>query len=88
MVSSPASAILYPAAKPCDPLPLRDAGRPILASDRVGAVDLLGARFISRLLLPLLVPHDALIGAMRGLRLGPWHAFLAAVFAALILHTF
>jgi hypothetical protein len=51
-------------------------------------MDLLGARFVFRLLLPLLVAHDALIGAMRRLRLGLWHALLAAVFAALILDTF
>jgi hypothetical protein len=51
-------------------------------------VDLLRARFVGRLLLSLLVAHDALIGAMWGLGLGLWHALLAAMFAALILHAF
>ena len=58
------------------------------APGRIRAVHLLGARFIGWLLLPLAVPHDALIGAMGGLGLGLWHALLAAVFSALILHTF
>jgi hypothetical protein len=51
-------------------------------------VDLLRARFVGRLLLSLLVANDALIGAMWGLGLGLWHALLAAMFAALILHAF
>jgi hypothetical protein len=49
---------------------------------------LLGARFIAWLLLPPLVPHDALIGGMCGFGFGLWHALLTAVFSALILHTF
>jgi len=51
-------------------------------------MDLLGARLVSRLLLSLLVAHDSLVGAAwrPGLRFR--HALLAAVFAALILHTF
>jgi hypothetical protein len=49
-------------------------------------VDALGALLISRLLLSLLVAHDALI--VRRLGFGPWHALLTAMFAALILHTF
>ena len=49
---------------------------------------LLGARFIGWLLLPPLVPHDSLIGAVWGFGFGPRHALLAAVFSALILHTF
>ena len=51
-------------------------------------MDLLGSRLVSRLLLSFFIAHDALVGTVRwpGLRL--WHALLAAVFAALILHTF
>ena len=51
-------------------------------------MDLLGARLVSRLLLSLLVAHDSLVGAVRRLGLRLRHALLAAVFAALILHTF
>jgi hypothetical protein len=51
-------------------------------------MDSLGSRLVSRLLLSFFIAHDALVGTVRrpGLRL--WHALLAAVFAALILHTF
>jgi hypothetical protein len=57
---------------------------------------LLSARFVARLLLSPLVAHDALIGSIAGFwfracwRFGRtlWHALLAAMFAALILHTF
>ena len=60
--------------------------RETLSPDAIAAVDLLGARFIARLLLSLLIAHDALLGTMRRLRL--WHALLAAMPAALILHPF
>ena len=49
--------------------------------------DMLGAFLVARLLLSPLT-HDALIMAVRRLGFRPWHAFLAAMFAALILHTF
>jgi hypothetical protein len=49
---------------------------------------LLGARFIGWLLLPPLVAHDSLIGAVWGFRWKLWHALLATVFSTLILHTF
>jgi ABC-type Co2+ transport system permease subunit len=58
------------------------------ASDRIRLVDLLGALLIARLLLSLLVAHNALIGTVGRLGLGPWHALLAAMLAALILYTF
>jgi hypothetical protein len=51
-------------------------------------VDLLGARFISRLLLSFFIAHDALIGTMRRLRFRLGHALLATVPAALILRPF
>ena len=51
-------------------------------------MDLLRARLVSRLLLSLLVAHDSLIGTVRWPGLRFRHALLAAVFAALILHTF
>jgi hypothetical protein len=54
----------------------------------IGAVDLLSARFIARLLLSLLIADDALIGAMRRPGLGLWHAFLTAMLATLILRSF
>jgi hypothetical protein len=65
------------------------------SSDRICSADLLSALFVARLLLSPLVAHDALIGTMAGPRfrscrswLRLWHALLAAMFAALILHTF
>jgi hypothetical protein len=57
-------------------------------SRRIRAVNLLGTRFVSRLLLALLIAHDALVGTLRRLGLRLWHALLAAAFAALILYTF
>jgi hypothetical protein len=56
--------------------------------DRIGAMNLLGTRLVARLLLSFFVAHDALVGTVR--RFGLWlrHALLAAMFAALILHTF
>jgi hypothetical protein len=50
--------------------------------------DLLGARFVARLLLSPLVAHDALILASSRTRLRLRRALLAAVLAALILYTF
>jgi hypothetical protein len=38
-----------------------------------GGVDLPGARFVARLLLSLLIAHDALIGTIRRLGLGFRH---------------
>ena len=55
---------------------------PVLSADELGTL------LVSRLLLSLLIAHDALIMAARGLGLRRWHALLAAMFAALILHTF
>jgi hypothetical protein len=54
----------------------------------IRAMNLLGTRLVPRLLLPHFVAHDALIGTARRLGLRLWHAFLATMFAALILHTF
>jgi hypothetical protein len=51
------------------------------------SADMLGAFLVARLLLSPLT-HNALIMAMRRLGFRPWHAFLAAMFAALVLHTF
>jgi hypothetical protein len=51
-------------------------------------MNLLGTRFVSRLLLSFLIAHDALVGTMRWLGFRLRHALLATVFAALILHTF
>ena len=51
-------------------------------------MNLLGTRLVPRLLLSFFIAHDTLVGTVRRLGLGPWHAFLAAVFAALILRTF
>jgi hypothetical protein len=51
-------------------------------------MNLLGARFVSRLLLSPLIADDTLIGTLRRLWLRPWHALLTAMFAALILQTF
>ena len=59
-----------------------------LASDRIRLLDLLSALPVARLLLSLLVARNALIGTVRRLGLGPWHALLAAMPAALILYTF
>jgi hypothetical protein len=63
---------------------------------RIRPADLLGARFVPRLLLSTLIAHDALVGSMARpccrswfrSWLGLWHTLLAAMFAALILHTF
>ncbi len=51
-------------------------------------MNLLGTRFVSRLLLSFLIAHDTLVGTVRrpGLRLR--HALLTTMFAALILNTF
>jgi len=57
-------------------------------SDPIRPTDLLGARFVPRLFLSLFIANDTLIGSMRRLGLRLWHALLAAVLAALILHTF
>jgi hypothetical protein len=46
------------------------------------------ALLVSRLLLSPLVTHDTLIVCSGRTRLGPWHAFLAAMFAASILRAF
>jgi hypothetical protein len=56
--------------------------------DRIGAMNLLGTRLVARLLLSFLIAHDPLVGTVPRFGLGLWHAFLAAVFAALILRTF
>jgi hypothetical protein len=50
--------------------------------------DLLSPRFVSRLLLPAFIANDALIPATSWTRWRLWHAFLAAMFTALILHAF
>jgi hypothetical protein len=76
----------------------------ISSSDGIGPVNLLSTRLISRLLLSPLIAHDALVWSLAGarLRLGSgaccrfsrrswlrlWHALLAAMLSALILHTF
>jgi hypothetical protein len=76
----------------------------ISSSDGIGPVNLLSTRLISRLLLSPLIAHDALVWSMAAarLRLGRgaccrfcrrswlrlWHALLAAMLSALILHTF
>jgi hypothetical protein len=60
----------------------------ISSSDRIRPVGLLSTRLVARLLLSLLVAHNALIGTVRRLGLGLWHALLTAMFAALILYTF
>jgi hypothetical protein len=49
---------------------------------------LLRPLFVAWLLLSAFVTHDALILVAGRSRLRLWHAFLAAMFAALILHTF
>jgi hypothetical protein len=49
---------------------------------------MLRALFVARLLLSLLIAHDALIRAVRRLWFRLRQALLAAMFAALILHTF
>jgi hypothetical protein len=51
-------------------------------------VDLPGPFLVSRLLLALLIEHDTLIRTKGRLGLSCRHALLAAMFAALILHTF
>lgn len=51
-------------------------------------MNLLGTRPVSRLLLSFFIAHDALVRTARQPGFGLWHALLAAVFAALILHTF
>jgi hypothetical protein len=51
-------------------------------------MNLLGARFVSGLLFSPLIADDPLIGTTLRLRLRLWHAFLPAMFAALILQTF
>ena len=51
-------------------------------------MNLLGARFVSRLLLSLLIAHDALVGTVWRLGLGLCHALLSTMFAALILDAF
>src|ERR1700736_4322701 len=56
--------------------------------DLIGPVNLLGALLVSRLLLAHLIAHDTLIRTMRRPGFRCWHALLASMFAALILHTF
>jgi len=56
--------------------------------DFIGPVNLLGALLVSRLLLAHLIAHDTLIRTMRRPGFRCWHALLASMFAALILHTF
>jgi hypothetical protein len=56
--------------------------------DFIGSVNLLGALLVSRLLLAHLIAHDTLIRTLRRLGFKCWHTLLAAMFAALILHTF
>jgi hypothetical protein len=51
-------------------------------------MNLLGTRSVSRLLLSFLIAHHTLVGTVRRLELKLRHALLAAIFAALILHTF
>jgi len=51
-------------------------------------MNLLRARLVSRLLLSPLVADDPLIGTSPRLWLRPWHPFLPAMFAALILQAF
>jgi hypothetical protein len=51
-------------------------------------VDQLSALLVARLLLSLLVAHNALIGTVGRLGLRLWHALLAAMLSALVLHTF
>jgi hypothetical protein len=51
-------------------------------------MNLLGTRFVSRLLLSFLIAHDTLVGTVRRLGLRLRHALLTTMFAALILHTF
>lgn len=51
-------------------------------------MNLLDARLVSRLLLSFFISHDTLVGTVRRPGFGLRHALLAAVFAALILHTF
>jgi hypothetical protein len=70
----------------------REASSP----DRIRLVNLLSALFVSRLFLSQFVAHDALIRNTAAPFVRSWlrswfgfrHAFLAAMFAALILHTF
>jgi hypothetical protein len=69
-------------------LALVEVADPVSAPGRIRAMHLLGARFIGWLLLPPLVPHDSLIGAVWGFGWELWHALLATVFSTLILHTF
>ena len=64
--------------------------------ERIRLVNLLSALFVSRLFLSQFVAHDALIRNTAAPFVRSWlrswfgfrHAFLAAMFAALILHTF
>jgi len=51
-------------------------------------MNLLGTRSVSRPLLSFLIAQDTLVGTVRRLGLRLRHALLAAMFAALILHTF
>src|SRR5580704_13653266 len=62
--------------------------REMSSPDRIRLVDLLSALLVARLLLSLLVAHNALIRTAARFWLGLWHALLAAMFAALILHAF
>jgi hypothetical protein len=64
------------------------SGRAISLPDCIRPVNLLGALLVSRLLLAQLIAHDTLIGPIGRPGLRCWHALLAAMFAALILHTF
>jgi hypothetical protein len=50
-------------------------------------LNLLGALFISRLLLPPLIADDTLTGTLWRLGFRLRHAFLTTMFAALVLHT-
>jgi hypothetical protein len=61
---------------------------PHLPPDRIRPADLLCPLLVPRLFLSAFVPHNALILAAGRSRLRLWHAFLAAMFAALILHAF
>jgi hypothetical protein len=58
------------------------------AADRICLADLLRTLLVPRLLLPPLVADDTLILCAGRWQLRFWHTFLAAVLAALILHTF
>ncbi len=69
---------------------------PDSSPDRIRSADLLSPLLVSRLLLSSLIAHDALIRSMSPARVrsrcGFWlrlrHALLAAMLAALILHSF